>query len=234
MKCRLSLVCAVCGWLLVVPALPVQAQTASTESAPALPASIPLFPLPSVVLFPDVSLPLRVFEPRYRAMIESAMQSDRIIGIVLLRSGFEGDHGDTPPVYAIATAAEITKVEALADGRFNIVVRGLTKVRITGEKRSGPFRVAQVEAIPETPDKEAAASLRELRPKLEQLVATSIGLSFQDLGIAEAPDAEVVNALAFHFDFDPLDSQGLLEQNGVLARAEALIQLLESNSALPR
>ena len=69
-------------------------------SAQALPPSIPIFPLPDVVLFPDVSLPLMIFEPRYRAMIADALKGDRIIGMVLLRPGFEADYAGRPPIFA--------------------------------------------------------------------------------------------------------------------------------------
>src|SRR6187431_2015672 len=99
MKSRVSLVSALCVGVLILIGSTAQAQTPTVEGTPVVPNAIPLFPLPSSVLFPDVSLPLRVFEPRYRAMVEAALQSDRIIGIVLLRSGFEGDREDNPPVY---------------------------------------------------------------------------------------------------------------------------------------
>lgn len=228
------MIVAACACLLAMAVATANAQTTPSELPTKLPQAIPLFPLPAVVLFPNVSLPLRVFEPRYRAMIDAALQSDRIIGIVLLRPGFEGDREENPPVYAIGTAAYITSVEPLADGRFNLVVRGISKIRITGEDRGRPFRIGQVEAIQEVPSPEAAATLQRLRPRLEQLVLEATGLSFRDLGIADANDADAVNALAFHLDFDPLDSQGLLEQDGVLPRAEALVHLLETNGALPR
>ena len=234
MKSRVSLVSALCVGVLILIGSTAQAQTPTVEATPVVPNAIPLFPLPSSVLFPDVSLPLRVFEPRYRAMVEAALQSDRIIGIVLLRSGFEGDREDNPPVYAIGTAALITNVEPLADGRFNLIVRGLAKIRIISEEGTRPFRIAKVQTIAEVPDAAATETLKQLRPRLEHLVLEATGLSFADLGIAAAPDTEVVNALAFHLDFDPLDSQGLLEQDGVVPRAETLIHLLETNGALPR
>src|SRR3954467_11014816 len=57
-----------------------------------LPPTIPIFPLPNVVLFPNVFLPLHIFEPRYRQMVDDALNGDRIIGMVLLRPGWEGDY----------------------------------------------------------------------------------------------------------------------------------------------
>ena len=98
-----------------------------------LPPTIPIFPLPNVVLFPNVFLPLHIFEPRYRQMVDDALNGDRIIGMVLLRPGWEGDYEGRPPVYPIGCAGVITHAERLADGRFNIVLRGMEKFRITGE-----------------------------------------------------------------------------------------------------
>ena len=64
-----------------------------------LPFSIPIFPLPSVVLFPNVFLPLHIFEPRYRQMFTEALAGDRMVGMVLLRPGYEADYEGTPPIY---------------------------------------------------------------------------------------------------------------------------------------
>src|SRR4051794_30821611 len=101
-----------------------------------LPPTIPIFPLPNVVLFPNVFLPLHIFEPRYRAMVADALAGDRIIGMTLLQPGFEGDYEGRPPVYAIGCAGLITHSEVLPDGRYNIVLRGLERFRIVDEDAS--------------------------------------------------------------------------------------------------
>src|SRR6516165_3803446 len=115
-----------------------------------LPPTIPIFPLPSVVLFPNVFLPLHIFEPRYRQMVDEALHGDRIIGMVLLRPGWERDYDGRPPVYPVGCAGVITHAERLADGRFDIVLRGMEKFRITGEETGRLYRVAEVTAMPET------------------------------------------------------------------------------------
>src|SRR6266581_2066741 len=94
---------------------------------------LPLFPLPNVVLFPNVFLPLHIFEPRYRKMVADAVASDRLIGMVLLRHGWEQDYQGRPPVYPIGCSGLITHVERLADGRYNIVLRGIERFRILQE-----------------------------------------------------------------------------------------------------
>ena len=117
---------------------------------PRLPATIPIFPLPELVLFPDVSVPLTIFEPRYRTMLMDAVQGDRIIGMVLLKPGYEENYEGRPPVYTIGCAAAITDVIAgRPDGRIGVVLRGLVKFRITGEDESRSYRLAHIEQIDE-------------------------------------------------------------------------------------
>ena len=113
---------------------------------PMLPPTIPVFPLPNVVLFPNVFLPLHIFEPRYREMVADSLAGNRIIGMVLLRPGWEPNYEGRPPVYSIGCAGLITFSEQHSDGRYNIVLRGLEKFRITGEDHSRSYRVAEVGA----------------------------------------------------------------------------------------
>src|SRR6187549_1286710 len=109
-----------------------------------LPPTIPIFPLPNVVLFPNVFLPLHIFEMRYRAMVTDALAGDRIIGMVLLRPGFEAEYEGTPAVYPVGCAGVITHAEPLDDGRFNIVLRGMEKFRVLGETLRAGYRLATV------------------------------------------------------------------------------------------
>src|SRR5688572_21715434 len=128
-----------------------------------LPPTIPIFPLDKVVLFPNVFMPLHIFEPRYRAMVSDALAGDRIIGMVLLKPGFEADYEGRPPVYPIGCAGVITHSEALPDGRFNIVLRGIEKFRISGEDESKPYRLAHVVPLPEPVREEDRPQLRRDR-----------------------------------------------------------------------
>src|ERR1700754_860733 len=112
-----------------------------------LPPTIPLFPLPNVVLFPSVFLPLHIFEPRYKEMVTEALAGDRIIGMTLLRPGWETDYEGRPAVYPIGCAGLITFSEQHADGRYNIVLRGMGKFRLTGEEDSRRYRVAHVQPL---------------------------------------------------------------------------------------
>jgi Lon protease-like protein len=194
-----------------------------------LPSEIPLFPLPNVVLFPATLLPLHIFEPRYRAMVRDALDGERMIGMVMLRPGWEPDYERTPEVYSVGCAGFITHADRLPDGRYNIMLRGLEKFRIAGERRSGDgdrmYRVAQVESIVETPAQRVAAALCDARTRLERLIARRLQRSTDETIPKDIADEDLVHAIAQHLE--PLEKQALLECDGLLGRCHALIELLE-------
>jgi Lon protease-like protein len=193
-----------------------------------LPPTIPIFPLPNVVLFPNVFLPLHIFESRYRSMVRDALASDRIIGMVLLQPGFEANYEGRPRVYPVGCAGVITHSETLPDGRFNIVLRGLEKFRMTGEDESRPYRLAHIEAVPEVASPSECAAIRQHRVRLEALLAAAAEHRRAETRLpSTVPDQDLVNALAQYAAFEPLERQALLECNGVLSRCMALIELLE-------
>lgn len=193
-----------------------------------LPSEIPIFPLPNVVLFPSALLPLHIFEPRYRAMVADALDSERLIGMVMLRPGWEPHYDGAPEVYPIGCAGFITHADRLPDGRFNIMLRGLEKFRILNERhaREGVdwYRIAHVESIKEVKSGVTAAS-HAARQRLEKLLAKKLHKSDHDFIPKDVPDADLVHAIAQHLD--PLEKQALLECNSLLERCEALVELLE-------
>jgi uncharacterized protein len=190
---------------------------------------LPLFPLPSVVLFPNVFLPLHIFEARYRHMIADAVLGDRMIGMVLLRPGWEHDYEGRPAVYQIGCSGVITHVEQLADGRYNIVLRGLERFRILGEDHELPYRRGVVEELSERPlTGDDRAAVRRQRAKLEAMLASPRDTAGADPKIPSAMgDEDLVNALAQYLDLEPLEKQALLEHHSLRTRAEALVELLE-------
>jgi uncharacterized protein len=200
-----------------------------------LPAQIPLFPLPSVVLFPEVTLPLHVFEPRYREMVADALAGDRLIGMVLLRPGWEPEYEDRPPVYDIGCVGVISHHERLADGRYNIVLQGVDRVRMTGETHDRPYRRAFIEPLGDPLAPGDRKPLRDARHRLEALVAPFADPAGAELRIPPSvPDVELVNALAQYLPLEPVEKQALLERDGVLARCHALVELLEMKAILAK
>ena len=192
------------------------------------PPTIPIFPLSNVVLIPNVFLTLHIFEPRYRAMVGDALEGDRIIGMVLLQPGHEADYEGRPPVFGIGCAGVITHAEPLQDGRYNIVLRGLERFRITGEDSDKAYRLAHIEALPETLHEDHRTELRRHRHRLEALLAVAIERAGSEPRFpAAVTDEDLVNALAQYMSLEPLERQALLERDGVLARCHGLIELLE-------
>jgi Lon protease-like protein len=200
-----------------------------------LPPTLPLFPLPNVVLFPNVFLPLHIFEPRYREMVADALAGDRIIGMGLLRPGWEADYEGRPAVYSIGCAGLITFSEQHDDGRYNIVLRGMQKFRITGEDHSRSYRIAAVEPVAEEVTAEDREIVRSERRRLEALlVPQPEGRGVDSKVPPSMADEDLVNALAQYLDLEPVEKQALLERDGLVARCRSLIDLLEMKVIVSR
>ena len=197
----------------------------------ALPQTIPIFPLEDVMLFPEMSVPLHIFEPRYKAMIADALKGNHVIGMVLLRPGYEKDYDRSPSVFQVGCAGVINEVEELPNGEYNIVLGALTKYRITREEASKPYRVAHVTAIADTTSQTDKAALSARRKRLEGLIQESGGRT----GLRGIPDGisdeRLVNGISQLAHIDELDRERLLEQPNPLARADALIAILEKSIA---
>ena len=196
---------------------------------------LPLFPLPNVVLFPNVFLPLHIFEPRYRDMVHDALASDRMIGMVLLRVGWERDYEGRPPVYPVGCSGVITHAERLHDGRYDIVLRGLDRFRILEEDHSQRYRRASVEPLPDRMPHSADERrvIHECRTKLEAILVADPRVGDARIPSAMA-DEDLVNALAQYLDLEPLEKQALLETPTLCSRAESLVELLEMKTLMAR
>jgi Lon protease-like protein len=193
-------------------------------------APLPIFPLPNAVLFPNVFLPLHIFEPRYRQMTADALAGDRMIGMVLLRRGDDAGDEERPPVYRTGCTGLITHAEQLEDGRYNLVLRGIEKFTIEQEEPPPPgrlYRTAVVTALDETLHDTDRAPLAGLRDRLHQLLIPLFTAGRARGLPANMPDEDLVNALAQYLELDPLEKLALLERPGVLARCQSLIELLE-------
>jgi uncharacterized protein len=200
-----------------------------------LPSIIPIFPLPNAVLFPGVSMPLHIFEPRYRAMVRDALVGERLIGMTLLKPGFEAEYERRPPIYPIGCAGLITHAEPLSDGRFNIVLQGLERFRVTGEDHSRPYRLAYIDRLDAAIPSANAVDVRSLRQRLESLILPMVERAGGEMSIPPSMgDADLIHALAQYLDLEPIEKQALLECDGLVARATALADLLEMKTFMGR
>ncbi len=195
---------------------------------------LPIFPLPNVVLFPNVFLPLHIFEPRYRDMTADALATDRLIGMVLLRPGWEADYEGRPSVYPVGCSGLITHADRLPDGRYNIVLRGVERFRILDEDDGRTYRRAIVEPLAEnSPSPADRDVVRTCRSKLESILSPAVERAGgPDIRLdvrmpAAMADEDLVNALSQYLDFDPLEKQALLERPCLRTRATSLVELLE-------
>jgi Lon protease-like protein len=191
-----------------------------------LPPLVPLFPLPNVVLFPRIRLPLHVFEPRYRQMVKDALEGPRLIGMTLLQPGWESDYHGRPKVFPIGCAGRLERCEPLADGRFDILLVGLSRFRVLSEEPAEqPYRLARVEALPDTAGDEAGigALRRSLVAAMGEASDGPSTLMFQ----REMSDELFVNGLCQALPLAPIERQALLDEGDLAARARRLLAILE-------
>ena len=191
---------------------------------------LPIFALPGVVLMPGTLLPLHIFEPRYRAMVADALSGDRMIGMALMKPGWE-EGGRDPEVFAVGGAGEIVESERLDDGRFNVILHGRFRYRIVREAGVDPYRQASVETIASIPFSgagEEAKAAQTLRRLFETLRA--------ELELPPLPDETLAterlsSELALRLRYEPAELQALLETDALPARCEALAARLRDWSA---
>ncbi len=192
-----------------------------------LPQIIPLFPLPNLVLFPGIRVPLHIFEPRYRQMVADVAEGDRMIGMMLLKGDWERDYHAFPDIYDIGCAGRIGGLVRLDDGRYNLLLDGISEFRMRREIRDRAYRRAEVEWCPVARDTlecdaETMDGLRELLfAYLGDRAREAWKTLVEERGLK---GAELVNFLCFHLDLAPIEKQTLLE--AMARRVDCLIDIL--------
>jgi Lon protease-like protein len=191
-------------------------------------SNVGLFPLPNVVLFPAQLLSLHVFEPRYRKLVSDVIEQGSRLAVPRLQPGHDSDYYGAPPVFPVCGVGRITEYSRLPDGRFNIVVLGLERVRILDELRSEPYRVARVQALSDRlPHKPMVAeALRSELSKLVRRTAPHLAGPAKELEarLRSAADAgECADILAGTLIEDPDERQSLLEELDPTQRLSTLV-----------
>jgi Lon protease-like protein len=198
-----------------------------------------LFPLPNVVLFPAVTQGLHIFEPRYRQMTADAVADDQLLAVVLLRPGWEADYAGRPPIHPVACLGRIVTHECLEDGRYNLQLRGLARIRLGEEIDTGKlYRTARAELLRDEQAPPAATDL-ELRRRLAQILLRGSPAQgqqtdfFRKLLQSELPVGMAADILSFVLPLAMEVKQELLAMLDVERRVRALVQHLETKIPTP-
>ena len=184
---------------------------------------IPIFPLPGAILFPGLQLPLHIFEPRYRDLVGSGLAKDRLIGMIQPQQSKDG-----APLYDIGCLGRIGDVEALEDGRYNIVLDGETRFRLVRELDvRTSFRQIEAEIIDDAED-EVLSSVERAGFEFEaRRFADMQGYSVDWDSVERLDDETLINGVAQIAPFDAASKQALLEAPNLAQRCELMIQLMQ-------
>jgi len=186
-------------------------------------ARISIFPLSGAILYPGLQLPLHIFEPRYRALVSDALARDRRIGMIQPQRPVEG-----APLFAIGCLGRIGDVEALDNGRFNIVLQGESRFRILDELDvATPFRQISAELLRDDPEDTLAPVERALFEREARHYAEALGYVVEWESVARLDDMSLINGVSQIAPFDPAAKQALLEADSLSARCELLVQLMQ-------
>ena len=186
-----------------------------------------IFPLAGALLFPGMHLPLHIFEPRYRAMVSDAMARDRRIGMIQPRPLTAGDE-ETPALYDLGCVGRIAEVEALDDGRYNLILQGLSLFRVVRELDvTTAFRQVEAVLVPSPTDETLSLGRRSALEMESRAFADAHGYAVDWDQVGRLDDESLVNGIAQIAPFDAAAKQALLEAEGIEARADLIIQLLQ-------
>jgi Lon protease-like protein len=194
---------------------------------------VPVFPLPSLVLFPDTIVPLLIFEDRYRTMVKDALEGERLVAMALLKSGWETQYQGNPPFHERVCVGSIVGHERLPDGRYKMLLYGLFRAEVTEEVQALPYRKARVQVVPDAMREAETLEIDERvhralsmvpgrRGHIGRLRRLAIDVRGADGGVGRLADATAEAA-----DLEPDDRYRLLAESDVLRRLDMLISMLE-------
>jgi Lon protease-like protein len=191
---------------------------------------VPVFPLPGVVLFPHASLPLHVYELRYRTMVRDALSGERVIALALLQAGWERDYHGSPGFHPIACLARFESVEWLPNDCYDLQVLGLARVRVTRVVRDYPYRAARVQLLPQAPvasdDPLVMLEGRALREAYARLARGGPSGPVPDLP-SEVSYEGLVNAVCMALPVPAEEKLALLAEDSVIERGRRARERIE-------
>ena len=208
---------------------PYHGRDPQDKDAVSVPRCIPVFPLPHVVFFPRTYLPLHIFEPRYREMVADVTAEGRVIGIALLKEGWEENDEGAPPIHSVGCVGRLVSMQKLPDGRSNILLLGIERYAVAEEVDGKSYRRATITLHPQVDPDFLEPGLRE---ELIRLFRASLKTR-EDLAVwqkmfpLDRNDQVLVNALSSYLDFTPLEKQFLLEAESLQQQARRLHDLVQ-------
>ena len=190
---------------------------------------ISIFPLQGAILFPGLQLPLHIFEPRYKALIKDALARDRLIGMIQPRTTLQNTGAeDGAPLYQVGCLGKIGEFEALNNGQFNLLLEGEARFRVLRELDvTTPFRQIEAELLSEEDHPALAAIERASFEREARRFADAQGYAVDWDAVARLDDESLIDGVSQIAPFDAAAKQALLEADGLAARCELLVQLMQ-------
>ncbi len=189
----------------------------------------PVFPLPTVNLFPETTSSYHIFEPRYVEMIESVLEGDGLLAMGVLKPGYEEEYYGTPEIYPVGCLGRIKSYEKLENGKYNIVIEGLFRVGFGEVVKDNPFRVAELIELPETDSGNDFIDEREdLLLRLNYLVEQSPdSLDFTPILGEQESFIALVNLVARTLPLKNDEQYSLLAMDSIRERANRILWLID-------
>jgi hypothetical protein len=187
------------------------------------PTRLSIFPLPGAILFPGLQLPLHIFEPRYRALVGDALVRDRRIAMIQPQKPVEG-----APLYTVGCVGRIGEIEAMDDGRYNLILEGYSRFKVVRELDvTTAFRQVEAELIDDDEDETLSHAQRGGFEREARHFADVQGYSVDWDSVERLDDQSLINGVSQIAPFDPASKQALLEANSLTERCELLVQLMQ-------
>ena len=182
-----------------------------------------IFPLTGAVLFPGMQLPLHLFEPRYRALVSDALIRDRQIAMIQPQRPLDG-----APLYSVGCVGKIGEVQAMEDGRYNVILEGVARFRLLRELDvTTPFRQIEADIYDEDADETLSHAQRGGFEREARAFADMQGYSVDWDSVERLDDRSLINGVSQIAPFDPASKQALLEAETLTDRCELLVQLMQ-------
>ena len=191
---------------------------------------VPVFPLSTVVFFPNTLLPLHIFEPRYRDMLNDSLNSEKIIAMALLKPGWDENYYGSPEVFDVAGMGRIVSSETFDDGRSNIVLYGLKRIKIVEFTEDKPYRKARIELL----ENKSGDDEINYKENLKNVVSDwndMLGAKHKEhqLNInMDLPLENLTDVMASVIFTNIFDRQSYLEETNVQKRAAMLIESMKT------